>query len=590
MLQRIGRYEILEEIGRGAMGIVYKARDPIIGRFVAIKTVRLGDFSAAPQIGELKTRLVREAQSAGSLSHANIITIFDVGEEDGLSYIAMELVEGLSLEALLESKQALAESTILHVARQVADALGYAHQRGIVHRDIKPANIMLTQDGRVKVADFGIAKIGSAKMTQTGVLLGSPSYMAPEHFLGQALDGRSDIFALGIVLYELITGQTPFVGENLGTLSYKIVNEDVLPPNRLKPALSPEFNDLIMKALARDPGQRFQNAAELCATLDGISGKSALASTTIPALGNRELATDRARGIEKLFAGTYVLTPPARKSPFRWLLAPFLALLIAALGALVFAFILPEQFQQFVHVARTRAQPWLDKLADKSSSLPTPNTHQSGEGSKRDAPTSYSEGKPVGRAEEPIQKVTEPKGDATPLQTQDQREPAIVSNARVHPEQTKSAATQKDIPLGTIQVSSTPPGAQIVFDDKEEESWLTPYTFREIAAGRHTLDIKKVGFNTERRIVILFGTETQRINVVLVQASGILQVTTAPSGAQIYVDGELKSELSPATLRLPAGARRVLLRKEGFRDVEQLIEIEDNSVTTLNQQLLQLTP
>src|SRR5207247_328580 len=177
----------------------------------------------------------------------NIITIFDVGEEAGLAYFAMELVEGTTLEDIIEGDQRLDEGTIVNIARQCADALGFAHQRGIVHRDIKPANIMLTQDGRVKVADFGIAKIGSAKMTQTGVLLGSPSYMAPEHFLGQALDGRSDIFALGIVLYELITGQTPFVGENLGTLSYKIVNEDVLPPNRLKPALSPEFTHLIIK-------------------------------------------------------------------------------------------------------------------------------------------------------------------------------------------------------------------------------------------------------------------------------------------------------------------------------------------------------
>jgi len=165
MLQRIGRYEIVEELGRGAMGVVYKARDPVIGRFVAIKIVRLGDFSAAYQIEELKTRLVREAQSAGGLSHPNIITIFDVGEEDGLSYIAMELVEGVSLESLLESKQVLEESTILHIARQVADALGYAHEHGIVHRDIKPANIMLTKDGRIKVADFGIAKVASSKMT-----------------------------------------------------------------------------------------------------------------------------------------------------------------------------------------------------------------------------------------------------------------------------------------------------------------------------------------------------------------------------------------------------------------------------------------
>src|SRR5215831_4796323 len=286
MLQKIGRYEIVEELGRGAMGVVYKAYDPVIGRFVAIKTVRLGDFYNNYQMEELKSRLVREAQSAGGLSHPSIITIFDVGEEDDLAYIAMELVDGVSLETLLGSKQLLEEATILHVARQVADALGYANEHGIVHRDIKPANIMLTKDGRVKVADFGIAKVASSKITQTGMLLGSPSYMAPEHFLGQLLDGRSDIFALGIVLYELITGQLPFPGENLGTLSYKVVHEDVLPPRRLKPTLSEALEGVVLRALARDPARRFQSAAELRTALDGILGKVGATISAVSAVAS----------------------------------------------------------------------------------------------------------------------------------------------------------------------------------------------------------------------------------------------------------------------------------------------------------------
>jgi hypothetical protein len=193
----------------------------------------------------------------------------------------------------------------------------------------------------------------------------------------------------------------------------------------------------------------------------------------------------------------------------------------------------------------------------------------------------------VVQAEKPTQKPAEPKLNSPSLEAQAQHEP---SNEEVQPKQSESPAAQKEIPLGTIQVSSAPPGAQIVFDDKEEEGWLTPYTFHGIAAGRHTLDIKKSGFNTERRIIILFGKETQRIKVALVPASGILKVTTVPAGAKIYVDGEMKSEVTPAALALPAGARRILLRKEGFRDVEQLIEIEDNSVTTLSQHLLQLMP
>ena len=371
MLQKIGRYQILEELGRGAMGVVYKARDPVIGRFVAIKTVRLGDFGAAYQIEELKTRLIREAQSAGGLSHPNIITIFDVGEEDDLSYIAMELVEGVSLETLLESRQVLEESTILHIARQVADALGYAHEHGIVHRDIKPANIMLTKNGRVKVADFGIAKVASSKMTQTGMLLGSPNYMSPEHFLNQPLDGRSDIFALGIVLYELITGQLPFIGQNLGALSYKIVHEDVLPPRRLKPTVSEALDGLVLRALARDPAQRFQSAAELCAALDGILSRVA-ATPAAASVSDKEKSTSASR--ERTFAETLSVAAPTAKSGWRWLGFLFLALLLAGAGGLAFELASPRQFQQTLQWAKSQTQPWLNRLLGRplSPSLPVP--------------------------------------------------------------------------------------------------------------------------------------------------------------------------------------------------------------------------
>ena len=209
---------------------------------------------------------------------------------------------------------------IVSIARQTADALGFAHQRGIVHRDIKPANIMLTRDGRVKVADFGIAKVGSTKMTQTGMLLGSPSYMAPEHFLGRPLDGRSDIFALGILLYELVTGQPPFTAENLGTLSYKIVHEDPVPPINLKPGINPKLNALIAKALARDPAARFQTAEEMCAALDALD---------IPRVGTK---TER---IEPLLVRT-VAMPVLVKKRRRlglWLLVFFLLLTGATAGS-----------------------------------------------------------------------------------------------------------------------------------------------------------------------------------------------------------------------------------------------------------------
>ena len=581
MLQKLGRYEIIEELGRGAMGVIYKAKDPAIGRLVAIKTIRLGDFTDPSHFEELHGRLRREAQSAGALSHPNIITIFDVGEEQGLAYFAMELVEGRNLESVIETNQQLDYATIVHIARQAADALGFAHQHGIVHRDIKPANIMLTQEGRVKVADFGIAKVGSTKLTQPGTLLGSPSYMAPEHFLGQSLDGRSDIFALGIVLYELITGQPPFTAESLGALSYKIVHEDVVPPIELKPDLDRQLNEVIVKALARDPAKRFQSAEELCAALDAVSigqpaaGKS-IGGSSKPSLASVVLVRTEPRST------TSFVTVPAKKGKF-WLWT--LLLLLLLIGATTTAaFLYPGQFQAIVQRAQAKFPPWLDRLRHKeppsySSETATPSSQP--EEDKAPADTSSPSAPPDPR-------ISESEAPA-PVPVPDVPADANGGVGALPAPVTPPASTVPSIPApplpGTIQVSSTPSGAAIAFDDRAEASWRTPHTFQNLPQGRHTLQVSKPGYVTETRIVALSGNESQWVHVVLTKATGILKVSTVPSGAQIYVDGELRGEVTPASLRIPAGVRRILLRKEGFRDLEQVIEIEDNSVTTLNQQL-----
>jgi serine/threonine protein kinase len=583
MLQKLGRYEIIEELGRGAMGVIYKAKDPVIGRYVAIKTIRLGDFTDSAHVAELHSRLMREAQSAGVLSHPNIITIFDVGEEAGLAYFAMELVEGVTLEHIVEGEQRLDESAIVSIARQTADALGFAHQRGIVHRDIKPANIMLTQDGRVKVADFGIAKVGSTKMTQTGMLLGSPSYMAPEHFLGKPLDGRSDIFALGILLYELITGQPPFVAENLGTLSYKIAHEDPLPPIKLKPGMNPRLNALVVKALARDPAARFQTAEEMCAALDGLD---------IPRLGTK---TER---IEPLLVRTVAVQLPTKK-PRRlglWLLVFFLLLTGATA---VVAILYPEEFKQTFHLAKEKLRPWIDRAKQAASGqqpepqTPAPETPAGPPPAASETPSSgREEAKPSETTANPVETPAE-SAVAPPTVAVEPPPPTGSENAPPSSKATPEPAISKAPPVpsnpatvpGIIQVTSNPSGAEIIFDDRQNGSWTTPYTFQNVSKGRHTLEVRKSGYVTERRIVVLLGNESQRVSVALMIAAGMLKVTTVPGGASIYVDGELKREVTPASLKIPAGTRRILLRKEGYRDVEQIIEIEDNSITTLNQQL-----
>jgi len=255
-----GRYKIVEELGRGAMGIVYRGYDPTIGRTVAIKTVLL-------DTGDPETikRFRREAQAAGILSHPNIVTIFDAGEDEGMFYIAMEMVEGATLQQML-ARGSLSVQEAISVVEQVSAALDHAHQHLIVHRDIKPANIMVTH-GHVKVMDFGVAKIKSVGMTSTGQVLGTPSYMSPELVKGENVDGRSDIFSLGVMLYEMLTGARPFVGENVTTVIYKIIGEEPEAPGTVNPQLNPGLNYVVLKALAKDPAERYQTCAQLVADL-----------------------------------------------------------------------------------------------------------------------------------------------------------------------------------------------------------------------------------------------------------------------------------------------------------------------------------
>jgi len=261
---KAGRYEIVSELGRGAMGVVYKAMDPVIGRTVAVKTIRLSEEGTGLSRPELLTRFQTEARAAGLLTHPNIVVVFDAGEEDGLYYITMELVEGKSLQALLDSGHAFPLPRTLRIMEQTCSALQFAHERNVVHRDIKPANLMLTADDTVKVTDFGTAKILQfGTVQQTAHVMGTPSYMSPEQVKGRAVDGRSDIFSLGVMLYEMVTGEKPFPGQNITTVIYKIVNEDPVPPRQIDPSIHPGISAVVMRALAKEPEQRYQSCREM---------------------------------------------------------------------------------------------------------------------------------------------------------------------------------------------------------------------------------------------------------------------------------------------------------------------------------------
>jgi len=317
--KRLGRYELLEEIGSGAMGIVYLAFDPQIKRKIAVKAFRLEQMVDSTEQEEFKVRFQREGQLAGNLSHPNIIAIHDVGEEEGISFIAMELAEGESLAEKMGQKYTFSIKEVVDIFTQICQGMEYAHQQGIIHRDLKPSNILIRKDGLLKIADFGIARALGSTITGSHKTLGTPAYMSPEQITGGRIDRRSDIFSMGIILYQMLTGERPFAGEITSTVIYRIINEEPIPPRKINIQVPPAFNLIVMKALSKDPAERYQTCQELLNDIKNY--KSLKPAETLPTLA---LADDKGK------------TPPhaAKGKPLRrsWIMiaALFAVIVIAA--------------------------------------------------------------------------------------------------------------------------------------------------------------------------------------------------------------------------------------------------------------------
>jgi len=282
--KRFGRYEVLGELGRGAMGVVYKARDPQIDRLVAVKTASLrGQDRDAEK--EFRMRFLNEAQAAGRLHHPGIVAVFDVGEDEetGDPYIVLEYIAGEALNKILARDRKLPLSRALQLAEEVAQALDYAHEQGVTHRDIKPGNILVTEAGHAKIADFGIAKLNLAHFTLPGKLLGTPAYMAPEQLSGEGADGRSDLFSVGVILYAMVTGHSPFQGDSATTVCFKVANREPVPASALDLDLPRELDGVIARAMAKNPKRRFQRGAQFAEELAALRARfvpAAMASVT----------------------------------------------------------------------------------------------------------------------------------------------------------------------------------------------------------------------------------------------------------------------------------------------------------------------
>ena len=324
-MKKIGKYKILGLLGKGGMGIVYKALDPDIEREVAIKTIRFDTLTDGTAKDDLMARFIREARAAGKLAHPNIITVYDVGKEKDMTYIVMQYIEGQSLQAALDSGKKFSSQEIVDLMKPVCDSLDYAHENGIIHRDIKPANIMIEKTGKPFLADFGVARIETSTMTQAGTTVGTLSYMSPEQIQGLQVDGRSDIFALGVIIYELLAGKKPFFGDNISTIVYKIVHEEPPRITEINQDLPHGFELVIKKALAKNPEDRYRTCGELVADLEN-SGRileqtmayEAGLESGFPARAKRKLNSILALalfGIAVVVAGTYFLFSPKSVKP-----------------------------------------------------------------------------------------------------------------------------------------------------------------------------------------------------------------------------------------------------------------------------------
>jgi serine/threonine protein kinase len=344
-MHQLGRYEIVAELGRGAMGAVFRARDPKIDRMVAIKTISVPAV-AAKDMEHYRQRFFHEAQAAGRMSHPGIVTIYDVGEDETTHtpFIVMECIEGDSLDRLVAATPSgtLPRDIALDLLRQIAEALDYAHRQGIVHRDIKPANIMVTAEGQPKIADFGIAKVAMAETTLPGHVVGTPAYMSPEQLNGKAVDGRSDLFSLGVIAYWLLTGAKPFDGDTLTEICVQVVTKEPAPPSEITPGLSINFDYVLSRALAKDPAMRYQRGSELAADLDDLSAGSKPRSVVqsaktqvVPQISGMLAATGVATGRSSQAAAEK--SGRSRRTLLIYLTAAAL-LLLASAGLLVFNF------------------------------------------------------------------------------------------------------------------------------------------------------------------------------------------------------------------------------------------------------------
>jgi serine/threonine-protein kinase len=595
------------ELGRGATGVVYRAQDPAIGRTIAIKTIRLSDFTDESERERLRERLFREAQSAGMLSHPNIVTIYDIAEENGLAYIFMECVDGPPLEKVLNSQDPpLRGDSALTFLRQTATGLDYAHKKGIVHRDIKPANILIHERTQAKITDFGVAKIMSQQMTQSGVMMGTPNYMSPEQVQGHSVDGRADQFSLAVIAYEMLTGEKPFLADQLPALLFRIVREDPVAPQRLNPTVGPQVEMVLKKALAKSASDRYGTCLEfvdaLAAALQLSPGWHPLprsSAQSMPTFAGAAVEVPRTKPIagqpaappapprieqpvggpgperQAIFSAEEAETSHPLLKSLVWMLVSIGMVGLVLFGAQKYLF---NRNAEPAPAAVAETPPSTPPAADDADSKPSPvGQAPSAAGDAATQPAPASEKPPAATAPEtkaPEAKAPEPKADTS---TTPAEEPKPV---QATPPPQRSLAPPVVAPKPgfeqSVQFLTEPPGAQVVIDGNSSQTCRTPCQM-PLAAGRHALNVQLPGYRPYPRVFNI--PQENDIFLQLAKASGTLSITSTPPGAAIELNGAPQSNRTPAIFTLAPGSYHFKVVRNGAA-LDFDVQLRDGDVLT----------
>ena len=558
-LQTVGRYEIIGELGRGAMGVVYKANDPTIGRTVALKTMRLDVHGL--DTGEMVRRFKNEARAAGLLNHPNIVTIYDAGEHEGIFYIAMEFIEGTTLHELLQQKRILDAGEVVQLSREICRGLDYAHAHGIVHRDVKPANIMITARGAVKIMDFGIAKAGGS-MTSTGQVLGTPNYMSPEHVKGRSLDGRSDLFSFGVILYEMLTGEKPFVGQNVTTIIYKIVNESPISPRDLDVTIHPGLSAAVIKALAKPPEERYQSGAELVHDLENykVVGATLHATTLLPPTAPVRTHEKTVVLPMRVVAGSTVrvaepaVTPARSPVPLRHPAAAAHSSRRSGLVALMVTVLLLGAVAGSYAYYRARV-----KMQQLEAEIKADEAQPAQPQPQKPSPVPAATPTPVAAATPPTMEIA--PNTTVKLAASDK---PVEEKSPFKPR--KPAITPSPVALQSeLDITSKPDAARVDVDGQSDPAWVTPFKAQHLAAGIHNVVFSKDGYISQTRAVEVVAGKNAAVAAELTPSSKVV-VGSNPQGASIWVDGKDSGMVTPSQIALEKGVHQVTVRQPGYRE------------------------